>query len=195
MDFEIVVIGLSLGGRHALEVVLPALPKDFPLPVALVQHRGSGSDATLVAHLQKHSALPVAEPEDKEVIRRGQLYLAPADYHLLVEGGHFALSTEAPVWYARPSIDVLFESAAAAYGEAVIGVLLTGANQDGVQGLAAIKRSGGLAVVQDPKTAQVPEMAKAAIAAAAVDKILPLEEIGPFLADICCVKGTLPYGS
>lgn len=188
MDFEIVVIGVSLGGRHALEVVLPALPKDFPLPVALVQHRGSGSDATLVAQLQKHSALPVAEPEDKEAIRRGQVYLAPADYHLLVEGGHFALSTDAPVWYARPSINVLFESAAAAYGEAVIGVLLTGANQDGVQGLAAIKRSGGMAVVQDPETAQAPEMAKAAIAAAAVDTVLPLEGIGPFLADICCVK-------
>lgn len=188
MDFEIVVMGLSSGGLHALEVLLPALPKDFPLPVALVQHRASASDASHVAQLQKHSALPVAEPEDKEAIRRGQVYVAPADYHLLVEGGHFALSTEAPVWHARPSIDVLFESAAAAYGEAVIGVLLTGANQDGAQGLAAIKRSGGLAVVQDPKTAQAPEMAKAAIAAAAVDTILPLEEIGPFLADICRMK-------
>ena len=111
----------------------------------------------------------------------GRVYLAPRDYHLLVERGHFALSTEAPVYFARPSIDVLFESAADAYGEGVVGVVLTGANGDGARGLARIKAAGGLAVVQEPATARAPEMPSAAIEAADVDRVLPLPEIAAFL--------------
>jgi two-component system chemotaxis response regulator CheB len=135
--------------------------------------------------LQRSSGLPVSEPDDKEPIARGRVYLAPRDYHLLIEGRHFALSTEAPVCYARPSIDVLFESAADAYGKDVIGVILTGKNRDGARGLAAIKKCGGLAVVEDPATAEAREMPEAALAATIVDRVLPLGGIALFLSSLC----------
>lgn len=134
--------------------------------------------------LQQQSLLPVVEAEDKQAIVPGQVYLAPADYHLLVEPGHFALSTEAPVTFARPSIDVLFESAADAYGERVIGVILTGASHDGAQGLAKIVSNGGLAIVQEPSEA-VRTMPEAAIAAVTTAKILPLSEIASLLINFC----------
>ncbi len=185
MPSGIVVIGASLGGLHAVETLLRSLPADFPRPVAIVQHREAGSDDRLGELLQSHTALPVAEAEDKETIVPGRVYLAPADYHLLIENGHFALSTEPPVWHARPSIDVLFESAADARGAQVIGVILSGANEDGACGLAAIKRRGGIAVVQDPATAEANAMPNAAIAAAEPDQVLPLEEIVPFLNHVC----------
>ena len=181
MAFELVVIGASLGGLQALETLLAGLPQAFPLPVVVVQHRHKDS-SDLVALLQRYSLLPVSEVEDKEEIRPGRVYLAPADYHLLIEASHFALSLEAPVEYARPSIDVLFESAAEAYAERVIGIILTGASQDGAQGLAKIKASGGLTVVQSPATAEGQTMPAAAIAATQVDQILPLSEIALFLS-------------
>lgn len=181
-SYKIVVIGVSMGGLKALPVVLSALPPEFPLPVAVVQHRDKDADDTLSHLLQKSCALPVAEVEDKDPILPGRVYLAPPGYHLLAEGDHFALSTEELVNYARPSIDVFFESAAEAYEGGVIGVILTGVNEDGAKGLAAIKTWGGEAIVQDPQTAASPEMPEAAIAATEVDKILPLEEIGPYLA-------------
>src|SRR4030095_481948 len=130
--------------------------------------------------LQRHSALPVGEAEDKEVIRAGHVYLSPANYHLLVEEGHFALSTDGAIADGSLSIDVLFESAAATYEEGVIGVVLTGANTDGAQGLAKIKEHGGLSVVQEPSTAESSIMPKAAMAASVVDRVLPLSEIAPF---------------
>lgn len=185
MGYELVAIGTSLGGLHALETLLSGLPKQFPLAVAIVQHRYRESGDTLSRLLQNYSALPVREPEDKEAIAPGTVYLAPADYHLLVEPGNFALSTEAPVTYARPSIDVLFESAADAYAERTIGVILTGANHDGVQGLAVIKAHAGLTIAQEPKTAECPIMPAAAIAAVTVDWILPLPEIAPLLVNLC----------
>jgi len=188
MAFELVVVGTSLGGLEALHVLLTALPKNFPASMAVVQHRHKNSENTLSFFLQQHSVLPLKEPEDKEVIVPGNVYLAPADYHLLVEPGSFALSTEAPVEYARPSIDVLFESAADAYTKRVIGVILTGSNQDGAQGLAKIKARGGFAVVQEPATAFSRSMPEAAIAATKVDWILPLSEIGPFVVNL--VNGT-----
>lgn len=184
MAFEIVVVGMSLGGLRALEVLLAGLPKSFPVPVAVVQHRHKDSDDMLSRSLQPHSALPLKDAEDKEVIVPGRVYFAPADYHLLVEAGSFALSTEAPVSYARPSIDVLFESAADAYRERVIGVILTGANHDGAQGLAKIKAHGGLTVVQEPATAESRTMPDAAIAAVAIDWIMPLLDIAPFLVNL-----------
>lgn len=200
MSYSIVVVGCSLGGLHALQTVLAALPPDFPAAVVTVQHREAGSGETLVELLRSRCALPVAEAEDKQPILPGCVYLAPPGYHLLIDCGlrnsdfggslrnpqsairnHFALSTDEPVNYARPSIDVLFESAADAYGERVIGVILTGANADGAQGLAAIKRRGGLTIAQDPATAETPAMPQAAIAAVQVDAVLPLQEIGLFL--------------
>lgn len=185
MAFELVVVGTSLGGLRALEVLLAGLPKNFPVSVAVVQHRHKNSDDTLLKVLQQYSALPLKDAEDKEVIVPGQVYLAPADYHLLVEAGNFALSTEAPVSYARPSIDVLFESAADTYAAKVIGVILTGANHDGAQGVAKIKACGGLVVVQEPTTAESRTMPEAAIAAVAVNWILTLSEIAPLLVKLC----------
>ena len=185
MRNKVIVVGTSLGGLDALRSLLTDLPGDFPLPVVVVQHRSVESDDTLSTLLQRHSMLPVKEVEDKEAILPGHVYLAPADYHLLLEEDTFALSTEAPVGYARPSIDVLFESAADAYGERVIGVILTGASKDGAQGAAKIKERGGLVVVQDPDTAESRIMPEAAIAAADIDQVLPLSEIAPFLVNLC----------
>ncbi len=182
--WQLVVVGASNGGFSALKTLLAALPKDFPLPVAIVQHRISNSDDGLQKAMQKYSPMPVVEVEDKELRRGGQVYLAPADYHLLVDQDCFALSTEGSVCYARPSIDVLFESAADACRAGVLAIVLTGANRDGAAGTAAVKRRGGLVVVQDPATAEYPIMPQAAMVAAKIQYILPLEEIGPFIVEV-----------
>jgi two-component system chemotaxis response regulator CheB len=185
MAFELIVIGASLGGLRALEVLLAGLQDGLPAAIAIVQHRYRFANGDLISFLQRHSSLPIMEAEDKLAIRVGQAYLAPADYHLLVEPGHFALSTEAPVSYARPSIDALFESAANAYKNGVVGVVLTGASQDGSRGLAKIKAQGGLAIVQEPTTAESRTMPDAAIAAVPDAQILPLSAIAPFLLNLC----------
>ncbi|HLK57259.1 MAG TPA: chemotaxis protein CheB [Chthonomonadaceae bacterium] len=177
MGFDIVVIGTSTGGLMALEILLSGLPRNFALPIAIVQHRSVDSGEMLCIILRRHSRLPVLEPHDKEAILPGRVYMAPPDYHLMVEEGAFALSTEGPVSYARPSIDVLFESAADAYRAGVIGVVLTGANQDGARGAVRIKARGGVVVVQDPATAECPVMPQATQERVAVDWTLPLEEI------------------
>ncbi len=142
-DSKIVVVGASTGGLKALQTLLPALPAEFPAPIVIVQHRGTDSEI-LADFLRRSSKLRVKEPEDKELIEAGNVYLAPRDYHLLIDDGSFALSTESPVAYARPSIDVLFESASDEYQDRVIGVILTGANRDGARGLQKIKAGGGL---------------------------------------------------
>jgi len=185
MKFDITVIGASWGGLQAMETILGSLPKNLAIAIAVAQHRHKDSEGELVNCLQRCSLLPVVEVIDKQAIAPGQIYLAPADYHLLVEPGHFALSTEAPVSYARPSIDVLFESTADAYGERAIGVILTGSSHDGSQGLAKVKAYGGLAIVQDPTTAVSRIMPDAAIAAVVSATILPLPEIAPFLVNLC----------
>jgi two-component system chemotaxis response regulator CheB len=127
----------------------------------------------------------VSDPDDKTPLEPDHVYIAPPDYHVLVEAGHLALSTEAPVQYARPSIDVLFESVADAYAERAVGIVLTGANADGASGLALIKRRGGVAIVQDPATSEKRAMPDAAIAATHADAVLPLEEIPAFLYGLC----------
>ncbi|KAB8316922.1 chemotaxis protein CheB [Tolypothrix campylonemoides VB511288] len=192
MAFQLVVVGASLGGLQALEVLLAGLPKNFPVPVAIVQHRHKSSDDKLRMMLQEYSPLVVIEPQDKEEIVPGCIYLAPADYHLMIEAGSgsvpypcFSLSTDAPVTYARPSIDVLFETAADTYAEKLIGVLLTGANHDGTRGMEKIRARGGRTVVEEPSTAACSTMPKAAIARGVAQNILPLAEIAPFLVKIC----------
>ena len=185
MSFKIVVIGTSLGGLSALKIILGNLPADFLVPIAIVQHRHKESNNTLQELLQESSLLPIREVEDKDEILSGHIYLAPADYHLLVELDHFALSTDQPVSYARPSIDVLFESAADVYTEQVIGVILTGANQDGMQGLKKIKARGGLTIVQEPATSECDIMPEAAISAVAVDWILTLSNIASQMVKLC----------
>jgi len=181
---QMVVIGASTGGIRAVGTILAGLPRRFPLPVVVVLHRMPMTSDLLVTILQSDSALPVSEPEDKDPVEAGRVYIAPADYHLLVEDGAFVLSVDEPVNYSRPSIDVLFEAAAAAYGEGVIAILLTGANADGAQGMVRVKQNGGRTIVQEPSTAEAPEMPRAAIAAGAADKVLSLQDIGDFLPTV-----------
>jgi two-component system chemotaxis response regulator CheB len=183
--FELIVIGCSMGGMYALQKIFSALPKTFCVPIAVVQHRYRTSNEGLPAFLRRHTALDVVDTTDKEWIKPGTVYLAPANYHLLVERGELSLSVDEAVAYSRPSIDVLFESAALAYGSHVVGLVLTGANADGAKGAALIKNRGGFVVVQDPATAESPAMPQAAIDATRVDRILPLERIGPFLVELC----------
>ena len=152
------------------------------MPIIAVQHRSKDSGETMAAYLQEGCALIVTEAEDKDVIQSGHVYLAPPDYHLLVDGSSLALSTDEQVNYSRPSIDLLFESAAEAYGKGLVGVVLTGANQDGTQGARRIKDFGGMVLVQDPRTAESPAMPESAIAMVKIDAILPLEKISGALA-------------
>jgi two-component system chemotaxis response regulator CheB len=186
---ELIVIGCSLGGMHALQVILRSLRRDFCVPIAVAQHRHKKSDEGLPAYFRRETDLEVVDAEDKQWIEAGHVYLAPADYHLLIERngvrGELSLSVDDAVRHSRPSIDVLFESAADAYRDRLIGIVLTGANDDGARGAARIKARGGIVVAQDPTTAEAPAMPRAAIEASPVDRILLLEEIGPFLIEVC----------
>lgn len=181
MAYELIVTGASLGGYNALAALLGGLVDNYTLPLAVVQHRSSDSDELLSVLLQRTCRLPVVEVDDKQPILPGTVYIAPANYHLLVEKDHFALSVDHPVQFARPSIDVLFESAADVYREKLVAVLLSGSNQDGAEGIARVKACGGLTIVQDPSSAESARMPAAAIAASKVDHVLPLAEIAQFL--------------
>ena len=182
MKYEAIVIGVSAGGMNALSAVLPILPDDFSLPIIIVQHMDPNSRDYLSDHLNRKCNIQVKEAEDKEKIMNGVAYIAPANYHLLVEEDRtLSLSVDDLVNYSRPSIDVMFETAADVYEKGLIGVILTGANADGSKGLTRIKALGGLVIVQDPATAQVDYMPKAAIASTRVDHILALEEIARLL--------------
>src|SRR3712207_2155174 len=188
--YELIVVGASWGGLHALSELLEALPPRLGAAVAVAQHRAADApQGGLEALLQQHTAYPVCEAGDKQRIEPERIYVAPPDYHLLVERGSFALSVDERVQYARPSIDVLFESAADAYRERLIGIVLTGANEDGACGLAEIKRRGGVAIVQDPATAERRAMPDAALAAASADAVLPAPEMGGFLYGLCAPAG------
>jgi two-component system, chemotaxis family, protein-glutamate methylesterase/glutaminase len=182
--YEIVVVGTSWGGLAALRTLAAALPRDFALPVAVVQHRHKDSDRLLATLLQERTALKVCEVEDKQPILPGFFFIAPADYHLLVERGHFSLSTEAPVRFSRPSIDVAFASAADAYGPHTVGVVLTGANADGAEGLARVASQGGLAIVQSPDSAESPAMPRAALEAVPAARALPIPAIADLLTTL-----------
>lgn len=184
MKYGLVVIGASQGGLQALRVILPALPAGFCLPLVVVQHRSPAAGDTLQVVLQQACALQVQEIKDKQAIAPGIVQLAPPDYHLLVEDEHFALSLEAPVHYARPAIDLLFETAARCYGPRLVGVVLTGTGDDGAQGLAAIQRHGGLTLIESPQTAQAAAMPTAAMAATIGATELELARIGPYLVDL-----------
>ena len=184
MSPKIIVIGTSLGGLIALGTLLANLPSDFAIPIAVVQHRSAESNRMLLRELRRCTAIPIQEPSDKEPIHPGSLYIAPADYHLLIESGEFRLSTQGVVNYARPSIDVLFESAADAYGHRTLAILLTGANQDGARGCAAIKQVGGTVLVQNPEEAECPVMPRAALSSTPVDGVLSLAEIRACLGNL-----------
>ena len=178
---EAVVIGGSAGAVDVLGTVLPALPPDLGLPVIVVLHVPSGRESLLPDLFAPRCALPVWEPHDKQPIEPG-IWFAPADYHLLVEADRtFALSIDEPVRYSRPSIDVLFESAAVTYGAGLLGILLTGANDDGAAGGCAIRKLGGVLVVQDPETAFASEMPQAAITRAAPQRVATVREFAPMM--------------
>jgi two-component system, chemotaxis family, protein-glutamate methylesterase/glutaminase len=184
--YELICVGASWGGLDAVSRLLSDVPEGVDVPVVVAQHRHATSPPGGLAELLRlRIKRPVHDVEDKLPIEPGNVYLAPPDYHLLVQRGSFALSTDARVQFARPSIDVLFESAAYAYGPALIGIILTGANEDGAAGLALVKRRGGVAVIQDPRGAARSTMPEAAIAATVADAILPLDEIGKFVYGLC----------
>ncbi len=180
-----VVIGASAGAVQALLTILPALPASFVLPVLVVVHVPPDRDNVLVSLLQAKCRLTVKEAEDKEPLVGGTVFFAPSDYHLLVEtDGTLAISTDEPVNYSRPSIDVLFESAADAFGEALVGVVLTGANHDGAAGLRAVTQAGGTAIVEDPNFAHSRAMPLAALEASPGAAIMTIDAIASYLSSL-----------
>jgi len=189
MRYRAIVVGASAGGIEAFGRIIGKLPALFSLPIILVQHLHKDQDSTLARFYNDRTLLKVEEAEEKENILPGHIYVAPPDYHLLLERDEtFSLSVDEKVNYSRPSIDVLFESAADVYGAELVGVLLTGANHDGARGLQRIRKHGGLTLVEDPATAKFPEMPRSALACTDIDYIFPLDELGEFLltlADGC----------
>lgn len=175
---DIVCIGASWGGLDALRVLLAGLTAEFPAPICVVQHRGDDDGVTmLVDFLERVTTLAVCEAEDKQPLTAGRVFVAPAGYHMLINGGSIALSVEDRVRWSRPSVDVLFESAASDLGCHVTAVVLTGANDDGARGVRAVRAAGGTVIVQDPDSAERAEMPRAAIATGAPDAILPITAI------------------
>ena len=182
VGYDLVVVGTSWGGLAALRTLVAGLPKTFNMAVTLVQHRHKDSDHLLRTLLQERSALEVCEVEDKMPLQHGKIYVAPPDYHTLVERGHFSLSTEAPVRYSRPSIDVTFFSAADSYGHRTVGIVLTGANGDGSEGLRRISDRGGLALIQDPATAESPLMPTSAVRAVPRARVMSIADLVKFVS-------------
>jgi len=184
-EFHAVVIGASAGGLEALKLILSSLPESFPLPVLIVQHLHHSDNGSFARHLDGITTLKVVEPCDKEKILPSFVYLSPANYHMLVERcGSVALSVDERVKWSRPSIDVLFESAALAWGKRLIAVILTGANDDGASGMLAVRRLGGLTIAQAPESAEYPMMPQAAIDAGGVEKVMELQKIGELLVEL-----------
>ena len=180
-----IVIGVSSGGMNALKIISSTLPAHFNLPIIIVQHLSAHSDSHWIKLLNEKSRLNVKEADEKEKIEKGNIYIAPPNYHLLIEKDKtFSLTIDERVNFARPSIDVLFESAAEAYRNKLIGIVLTGSNSDGTKGIKRIKNCGGLAIIQDPKTADSEYMPNSAIAAIVPDYIISLEEIVELLIKI-----------
>ena len=178
MNERVIVIGASAGGLNVLMAIAQGLPSDFQLPIIVAQHISPLSDGFWISYLDGMSYLTVKEADEKERIEKKTMYIAPPNYHLLVEKDEtFSLSVGEKINYARPSIDVLFESAADVYRHRLIGVVLTGSSSDGAIGLRTIKACGGLAIVESPDTAEYSYMPEAVIAATEVDYILPIEEI------------------
>jgi two-component system, chemotaxis family, protein-glutamate methylesterase/glutaminase len=183
--YSAVVIGVSAGGLSALTVVLEDLPADYHLPVIVVQHRSKDEKGLLEEILQDKCDIRVQQADEKEKITGGVVYTAPPDYHLLVEKDFtFSLTMDEKVNYARPSIDVLFETAAEIYRDKLVGIVLTGANSDGSKGVETIRQFNGLTIAQDPKEAEYPAMPLASIKTGAVSMILKLDEIKFFLLSL-----------
>lgn len=184
MTYKAAVIGVSAGGLEALQIFFKALKRHLPVPLFIVQHRKKNSDSFLEEFISEMSTMKVCEVYDKMPIEKSSIYIAPPDYHMLIENEHvISLNSDEPQCYARPSVDALFESAADVYGPALIGIVLTGANSDGTEGLRKIKMFGGLTIVQDPKTASSSFMPASAMEVKP-DHVLSLEEIAELLTEL-----------
>jgi two-component system chemotaxis response regulator CheB len=185
-EHEVVAVGASWGGLDALRTILAGLPGDFGAAVVVAQHRSADSHPTMFRDLLGAvTRLKVCEADDKDELRPATVFVAAADYHLLVEEGRVALSLDDRVQFARPSIDVLLSSAAESYRERCVGVVLTGANNDGAAGLARVAELGGVAIVQEPSTAARDEMPRAALAAVPDARVAEVGEIAPLLVELC----------
>ncbi len=185
MQYEAIVIGVSSGGMNAMNILFSRLPKEFGIPIVVLQHIGPRSDNLWIKILSKKTSRIIKEAEEKEKIEKGFVYVSPPNYHLLIEKNKtFSFTIDERVNYARPSIDVLFESAAEAYESKLIGIILTGSNTDGTNGMKRIKECGGLTIAQDPETAESSYMPASAIAALKMDYILALEGISDLLIKI-----------
>jgi two-component system chemotaxis response regulator CheB len=191
MKYDVIVIGVSAGGLSALVKLLEQLPPDFQIPVIIVQHRSKEERTLLEEVIQSKCRIRIKQADEKEKIKSGMVYFAPADYHLLIEcDGSFSLTYDERVNYSRPSIDVLFETAAAVFKKRLLGIILTGANKDGTEGMKMISRYGGTTVAQEPRTAEYPEMPQAAIDAGYIQYIMNLDEIRDFIIS----QNSLHYG-
>ena len=188
MSYKLIIVGCSLGGLSATKTLLAGISDDCAVPIILIQHREQKAevsmDNVLTNMMQRYTKRRIEEAEDKMPLRQNCIYLAPADYHVLVEHDCVALSADEPVTYARPSIDVAFDSAARTYGSSVVCVVLTGASRDGAEGAASIENRGGLVIIQDPLTAEKDTLPKAARASTKKPLIMQLDEIGPFISNI-----------
>ena len=185
-DFDAVVIGTSAGGLFALTSILECLPEDFSLPVIVVQHRSKDEKNLLEEVLAQKCKIKIRQADEKESIKGCMVYFAPPDYHLLIERNNtFSLTTDPKVNYSRPSIDVLFETAAIVYKHRLLAIILTGANHDGAAGMKRVKEKGGTTIAQEPDSAQFPAMPKAAIDTGAIDHVFHLKQISQFLRKAC----------
>jgi len=181
-----IVIGCSAGGMRALKEVLSTLRADVGAPIFAVCHTGSEDVTTLCELIGAASVLPVREACERHLAQDNTVYIAPGGYHLLVEhGGRMTLSVDERVAFARPAIDVLFDSAADAYGHELVGIVMTGANHDGAHGLQRIRQRRGVAIVQEPLDAEAPAMPQAALDLAGADHCVPLRGIAPLLNRLC----------
>lgn len=182
MKIKAIVIGSSAGGFYALRTLFSGLKKDFAIPILIVQHLSPHSESVMASILDQLTTLYVKEADDKDLIKKGFAYIAPPNFHMLVESDHtISLNVEEKVCFSRPSIDVLFETASFVYNEHLLGILLTGANGDGAFGMKNIKKHGGITIVQNPETAEAPEMPQTAINLKIVDYVFDLEEIITYL--------------
>lgn len=185
MAYKAIVIGSSAGGLNALKTIILGLRKDFMLPIIIVQHISPHSDSFMARYFNQISPLHVKEADEREPVRSGHVYLAPPNFHLLVEEDQtLSLSVEEKVNFSRPSIDILFETASYVWGKHLIGIILTGANNDGASGLEKIARAGGLAIIQSPESAEVPIMPMSAMDHCPTAQILPLNDIPDYLNKI-----------
>lgn len=191
--YKCIVIGGSAGSLQVIMAFLAAIPADLPLPILIVLHRNKGFESSLDELFSSRTMAPVKEVEEKDIAAPGTVYICPADYHVLLETDHsFSLDYSERVNYSRPSIDVTFCSAADSFGEGLIALLLSGGNADGVEGLEYIRAKGGVAIVQDPDTADVPFMPQQAINKGCIDYIVPADEIPAFIMGL--IQSILPAG-